>query len=165
MSDVLSMIGLRDRIKQILLEPTLDKAFTTFASIMLVTLLVTMFAPFFTGEMQLELLIVQAVFCVGSAVAGLLFKKYDQPARDAASDRLKKQIEFDYLIKNPKLKETEITLSALEDIRDELSLLRQILCVAVKDQINGGTLDKGMDPATKDISTTPWANTKIDSDR
>ena len=156
MSELLSMVSLRDRIKQILLEPTLDKALTTFATIMLVTFLLTLFAPALVGKIQYELLIVQGVSCILATIMGLLFKHFDQAARDAASARLKAEINHDYLLKNPKLKETQITLDTLETLCNEMSILRQLVEAAlnIKIKANG---DKYNDPPTAD-SATPWSN-------
>ena len=155
MSDILSMVALRDRIKQILMEPTLDKAFNGFASIMLVTFLVTIVSPLIGGQIQYELLIVQGVACILSAIAGLLFKKFDQDARDKASDRLKAEINHQYLLENPKLKDTEIFLDQLEVYNDQLRVLTQLVesALNIKIKENG---EKYNDPATSADASTPW---------
>lgn len=158
MSDILSMMVLRDRVKQILMEPTLDKGFTAFASVMLVAFTVTLLSPLVTGIIQHELLILEALSCISATIIGAAYKRFDQESRNATSMRLKKDIDHDYLIRNPKLKETEIKLDCLEMIKDELSILRQLVAIALKDQMpkNG---EKFIDPNygnTTGTMTAPW---------
>lgn len=156
MSSILSMISLKDRLKQLFLEPTLDKAFTTFSTIMLGTFVVTLFTPLFSSTIQYELLLIQGVSCILSAIAGLLFKHFDQTAREASSERLKKEIEFDYLIKNPKLKETEIFMNQLEVYNDRLTVLCQLVETALNIKIKDNS-EKYSDPLTATGSPpVPW---------
>jgi len=169
MSDILSMLVLRDRVKQILMEPTLDKGFTAFASVMLVAFTVTLLSPLVTGTIQYELLILEAVSCVSATVIGGAYKRFDQPARNATSIRLKKDIDHDYLLKNPKLKETEITLDCLETLNNEMSIMRQLLASIANKLINGDIDSKYYDPnivnESSDIAvSTPWNKKDITSD-
>lgn len=165
MSDILSMLVLRDRVKQILMEPTLDKAFTGFSSIMLVAFTVTLLSPLLTGSIQYELLIMEAVSCVLAALIGILYKHFDQTARDATSKRLKKDIDHDYLIRNPKLKEINITLDCLEMIQNEMSIMRQLLAAALNHNSEHKVDGKYYDPniVNTQATTTPWNNVTGDT--
>ena len=109
MSDILSLLSLKDRLKQLIYAPTVDKGLSIVSTISMTAIVILLFAPFLWREIQYELFVLAWVSCILSALGALLFKRADQEARDKNSARLKKEIEFDYLIKNPKLKETDIT--------------------------------------------------------
>ena len=170
MSDILSMMVLRDRVKQILMEPTLDKGFTAFASVMLVAFTVTLLSPLVTGVIQQELLILEALSCISATIIGAAYKRFDQEARNANSIRMKKDIDHEYLIKNPKLKETEITLDYIETLQNEMSIMRQLLA-SIADKLINGDIDKkyydpnlvNTDAINTDTTDTPWSKKDVNA--
>ena len=164
MSDILSMMVLRDRVKQILMEPTLDKGFTAFASVMLVAFTVTLLSPLVTGNIQYELLILEALSCISATIIGAAYKRFDQEARNANSIRMKNDIDHDYLIQNPKLKETQITLDKLETLCNEMSILRQLVAAALNNK-DGKVDDKYYDPnEVNTMGSTPWSKVDVTTD-
>ena len=164
MSDLLSMVTLKDRWKQLLMAPTIDKATSLFATMMLGFFVLCLFSPVLTGrDIQYELMIIIGIAFLVSTFITWWFKKYDQPARDQESARLQAEIDHDYLLKNPKLKETEIKLDCLEQIMNEMSIMRQLLAAALNNK-EGNVDRKYYDPnLVNTMHDTPWSTVHVSS--
>lgn len=131
-------INLKDKLKSLLAEPTLDRAYSTAASILLSAAIVKVFIillipPEFIDYVWITFMFLVSFLCM---VIAFFYRKFDQDTRDTEHFRKISLMKEKYLIEHKHLDKTEIRLDALEILAQEMEQLKELFEHITKGLVN-----------------------------
>lgn len=137
MKSLTDILSIRQQITKILKEPTIDKVWSTLAT-WCAAMFCLQLAVYLLGltnepfELVVIILIVIAASGIVFTLLAVATKRLDQQARTDMSQRELKEMNQIHLLENPKLKETEIYLNDIEEIKQGLHAFATILKALVE---------------------------------
>ncbi len=133
------IIGLRKKFVALLNEPTFDKFCKSAGSLLILAGIIKAFFGFMIPVTTTDYNFIIFVFIDGVTlgIVGVIIKHATLGDVEREQERKKDGIKFDALIKNPKLKATEIQLDRMDNLLEEIDQIRVLLATVTKQQVNG----------------------------
>lgn len=113
------IVGIKNKLIEILNEPTLNKVCDSVCTLLFIAMIINIFT---VQDWEFVLNVLAVTLAIGAF--GWVYKKFNLPLQVQDDERKKNNIEFDHMIKNPKLEETEIRLDKLDELHNDMNHLR-----------------------------------------
>lgn len=148
--DLVGILSVRDKLKRLFSEPTLDKVFNVFTSAMLGTSIIAFLStysdpnniqfiranPSFEAFISVNIIILMSfILAVLSGITAVYYKRRNEPILKQSDERRKANKDWDYLFEHRHLKKAEITLDKTDEWKKEMAWMRNALVSLIKYQV------------------------------
>lgn len=122
------IINLKDKLKQLLAEPTLDKSWALASSILVSAAIIKVFVVMLTPTTMIDYIWVSFMFAVAGfcSVVAFLYRNFDQTSRDADLKRKTDWANTRYLLEHRHLNATDILLDDVPSIQESIEHVKDL---------------------------------------